>query len=68
MVGSALSYLEQRQEWVLNQISQLQERVKNLGESLGVSPADVGVLPQVFTLYYASPTNGSVGGVGGGVC
>jgi hypothetical protein len=46
VVGSALSYLEQRQDWVLNQISQLQERVKNLGDTLGVSPAEVGVLPQ----------------------
>ena len=46
-VGPALSYLEQRQEWVLNQISHLQERVKSLGETLGVSPEDVGVLTQV---------------------
>ena len=53
VVGSALSYLEQRQDWVLNQISQLQERVKNLGDSLGVSPAEVGILPQVFlSIYY----------------
>ena len=45
-VGPALSYLEQRQEWVLSQISQLQLRVKGLGEALGVSPEGVGVLPQ----------------------
>lgn len=46
-VGSALSYLEQRQEWVLDQISHLQQRVTTLGNALGVSPDDVGVLPQV---------------------
>jgi hypothetical protein len=54
VVGSALSYLEQRQDWVLNQISQLQERVKNLGDTLGVSPAEVGVLPQVFLSIYVA--------------
>lgn len=46
-VGSALSYLEQRQEWVLDQISELQQRVARLGTTLGVSPDEVGVLPQV---------------------
>lgn len=44
--GSALSYLEHRQEWVLSQISKLQERVRTIGEKLGVGPADVGIIQQ----------------------
>lgn len=47
--SSALSYLERRQEWVLSHISQLQERVKDLANELGVGPDDVGILQQVYT-------------------
>lgn len=59
-VGPALSYLEKRQEWVLDQISHLKERVTALGSALGVSPEDIGVLPQVHThllslQHYANP-------------
>lgn len=45
--SSALSYLEKRQEWVLSHISQLQERVKDFANELGVGAADVGILQQV---------------------
>ena len=46
-VGSALSYLEKRQEWVLSQVGRLQERVRALGHRLGISPTDIGVIQQV---------------------
>ena len=45
--GSALSYLEHRQEWVLSQISMLQERVRTIGMKLGVGPTDIGIIQQV---------------------
>ena len=51
-MGPALSYLEQRQEWVLDQISQLQKRVKDLGQKLGVGPDEVGVLSQVREVHF----------------
>ena len=46
-VGSALSYLEKRQEWVLSQVGRLQERVRALGQRMGISPTDIGVIQQV---------------------
>ncbi len=52
--GSALSYLEQRQEWVLGQITNLQDRVKVLGQQFGIGADQVGILQQVrepFMLY-----------------
>ncbi|XP_064405735.1 aminoacyl tRNA synthase complex-interacting multifunctional protein 2-like isoform X2 [Halichondria panicea] len=45
--GSALSYLEQRQEWVLGQITNLQDRVKSLAQQFGIGPDQVGILQQV---------------------
>lgn len=45
-VGSALSYLEKRQEWVLDQITNLQDRVKTLAEEFGIGPEEVGILQQ----------------------
>lgn len=53
--GAALSYLEERQGWVLSQITSLQGRVKALGDRLGVGPDDIGILPQ---------TSGAIGGHG----
>ena len=44
--GSALTYLEQRQEWVLGQITHLQDKVKALAQEFGIGPEEVGILHQ----------------------
>ena len=39
--------MEKRQEWVLSQLENLKDRVKQLGEKLGVGAGDIYTLPQV---------------------
>ena len=42
----ALSYLEQRQEWLLSQVEKLKDKVDRLGEQLGVGSTDIDILQQ----------------------